>query len=192
MSGTQIMVAAMIATLTSAPESLSEIEETTQATTLPVTTVTRSVPEPLPIETLPPLSTIRSEVIEQSGGSSSESTVARSVVIDSQELTDDSMYAGDGGSYTPGTIPGVSLELEQRFDRLAECESSGDWSINTGNGYHGGLQFYPPTWNAYGGQEFAEYAYQATREEQMQVGKRVLDGQGWGAWPACTASFGWR
>ncbi|MDO5671027.1 MAG: DUF3235 domain-containing protein, partial [Corynebacterium sp.] len=60
----------------------------------------------------------------------------------------------------------------------------------TGNGYHGGLQFSPSTWRAYGGTEFAPYAYQATREQQIAVAERTLAGQGWGAWPACSARLG--
>ncbi|AGP30209.1 resuscitation-promoting factor Rpf1 domain-containing protein [Corynebacterium terpenotabidum] len=86
--------------------------------------------------------------------------------------------------------PAATAAPDSDWDRLAECESGGNWSINTGNGYHGGLQFSPSTWNAYGGQEFAPYAYQATREEQIVVGERVLAGQGWGAWPSCSAKLG--
>lgn len=86
--------------------------------------------------------------------------------------------------------PAASAAPDSDWDRLAQCESNGDWQINTGNGYHGGLQFSPSTWNAYGGQEFAPYAYQATREQQIAVAERTLAGQGWGAWPACSASLG--
>ncbi|AKK02601.1 transglycosylase family protein [Corynebacterium epidermidicanis] len=86
--------------------------------------------------------------------------------------------------------PTASAAPDSDWDRLAGCEAGGNWSINTGNGFHGGLQFSPSTWNAYGGQEFAPYAYQATREQQIAVGERVLAGQGWGAWPACSASLG--
>lgn len=65
------------------------------------------------------------------------------------------------------------------------CESSGNWSINTGNGYHGGLQFAPSTWTGHGGGEFAPSADQATREQQIIVAERVLATQGIGAWPVC-------
>lgn len=78
------------------------------------------------------------------------------------------------------------------WDRLAQCESGGNWSINTGNPYSGGLQFLPSTWNGYGGGEFAPAAHQATRAQQIVVAERVLDGQGWGAWPACSAQLGLR
>ncbi|HLR48014.1 MAG TPA: transglycosylase family protein [Corynebacterium sp.] len=78
------------------------------------------------------------------------------------------------------------------WDELAQCEATGDWSINTGNGYSGGLQFNAQTWQAYGGGEYAPEAYQATREQQIAVAEKVQAAQGWGAWPACTASMGLR
>ncbi|ALC05270.1 Resuscitation-promoting factor Rpf1 [Corynebacterium deserti GIMN1.010] len=86
--------------------------------------------------------------------------------------------------------PSASAAPDSDWDRLAQCESGGNWAINTGNGYHGGLQFSASTWAAYGGQEFATYAYQATREQQIAVAERTLAGQGWGAWPACSAKLG--
>jgi resuscitation-promoting factor RpfB len=73
------------------------------------------------------------------------------------------------------------------WDRLAECESGGNWSINTGNGFYGGLQFSLSTWRAYGG---TGMPHEASREEQIAVAERVQAGQGWGAWPACTAKLG--
>lgn len=90
----------------------------------------------------------------------------------------------------PGNIPGVSLEEERMFDQLAECESGGDWHINTGNGYFGGIQFNSDSWNAVGGQDFAPTPDQATREQQIVAGKKLKDIQGWGAWPACSAKYG--
>lgn len=71
------------------------------------------------------------------------------------------------------------------WDAVAECESGGDWSANTGNGYQGGLQFSDVTWDAMGGEEFAPTADQATREEQIIVAERTLAVQGPGAWPNC-------
>ena len=78
------------------------------------------------------------------------------------------------------------------WDRLAWCESGGDWDYNGSSGYDGGLQFLPATWRGYGGREFAEYAWQASREEQIIVAKRVLDDVGWQAWPACSRKLGLR
>ncbi|MFH5232280.1 resuscitation-promoting factor Rpf1 domain-containing protein [Antrihabitans spumae] len=76
------------------------------------------------------------------------------------------------------------------WDRLAQCESGGNWGINTGNGYQGGLQFSPSTWTAHGGGEFAASANQASREEQIAVAEKVLATQGWGAWPSCSSNLG--
>ncbi|MGO3845855.1 transglycosylase family protein [Agrococcus casei] len=73
------------------------------------------------------------------------------------------------------------------WDALAECESGGDWSINTGNGYYGGLQFSLPTWEANGG---TGNPADASRAEQIRVAENVLATQGWGAWPSCSAQIG--
>jgi hypothetical protein len=78
------------------------------------------------------------------------------------------------------------------WDRLAQCESGGNWHINTGNGYYGGLQFSLWTWHGYGGGSFAYWPHQASREQQIIVAQRVLAGQGWGAWPACSRQLGLR
>ena len=78
------------------------------------------------------------------------------------------------------------------WDRLAQCESGGNWSYNGGSGYDGGLQFLPSTWRAYGGQDFADAAWQASREQQIAVAERVLDDVGWGAWPTCSRRLGLR
>ena len=78
------------------------------------------------------------------------------------------------------------------WDSIAQCESGGDWSINTGNGYSGGLQFDPGTWAAHGGTQYAPDASQATREQQIAVAEKIQASQGWGAWPACTSKLGIR
>jgi len=79
----------------------------------------------------------------------------------------------------------VSAASDDEWDRVAGCESGGDWAINTGNGYQGGLQFTPGTWSANGGGEYAPAAYLATEEQQIAVAERVLAHQGRGAWPVC-------
>ncbi|MGO3818725.1 MAG: resuscitation-promoting factor Rpf1 domain-containing protein [Corynebacterium casei] len=86
--------------------------------------------------------------------------------------------------------PTAAAAPDSDWDRLAQCESGGNWSINTGNGYHGGLQFSASTWQAFGGGEFAATANQASREQQIVVAERTLAQQGWGAWPACSAGMG--
>jgi uncharacterized protein YabE (DUF348 family) len=75
------------------------------------------------------------------------------------------------------------------WDRLAQCESGGNWHINTGNGYYGGLQFNLQTWRAYGG---SGYPHQNSREAQIAVAERVQQAQGWGAWPSCSSKLGLR
>ncbi|MEW9873532.1 transglycosylase family protein [Arthrobacter sp. HS15c] len=73
------------------------------------------------------------------------------------------------------------------WDALAQCESGGNWSTNTGNGYTGGLQFSDSTWAAYGG---TGSAANATREQQIAVAEQVQAAQGWGAWPSCASQLG--
>jgi LysM repeat protein len=85
--------------------------------------------------------------------------------------------------------PAASADTGSAWDRLAQCESSGNWAINTGNGFSGGLQFTPSTWRAFGGQGLAHHA---SREQQIAVAERVLSKQGWGAWPACSRKLGLR
>ncbi|MEV0250422.1 transglycosylase family protein [Nocardia sp. NPDC050712] len=86
----------------------------------------------------------------------------------------------------------ASAAPDSDWDRLAQCEAGGNWGINTGNGFQGGLQFSPSTWKAHGGQEYAPSAHQASREEQIAVAEKVLASQGWGAWPSCSSSLGLR
>ncbi|OLT17453.1 transglycosylase [Pseudonocardia sp. CNS-139] len=78
---------------------------------------------------------------------------------------------------------------DSAWDKLAQCESGGNWKINTGNGYYGGLQFNPRTWRAHGGQGMP---HQASREQQIAVAERVLASQGWNAWPSCSRKMGLR
>ena len=75
------------------------------------------------------------------------------------------------------------------WDRLAQCESGGNWSINTGNGYYGGLQFSASSWRAVGG---TGLPHQASRATQIQMGERLKAKQGWGAWPSCSRKLGLR
>jgi resuscitation-promoting factor RpfB len=77
------------------------------------------------------------------------------------------------------------------WDRLARCESGGNWATNTGNGYYGGLQFDKSTWNSHGGDQYAPYPHQASREEQIAVAQKVRNARGgYGAWPACSSQLG--
>ncbi|MFF2774887.1 transglycosylase family protein [Streptomyces sp. NPDC058052] len=79
----------------------------------------------------------------------------------------------------------ASAATASEWDRVAQCESGGNWSINTGNGYYGGLQFSASTWAAYGGTAYASTADQASKSQQIAIAEKVLAGQGKGAWPSC-------
>lgn len=99
-----------------------------------------------------------------------------------------------GGALALGAL-GVSAPMASAYDasvwdRVAACESGGNWSTSTGNGFYGGLQFYQPTWRGYGGQAYAGYAHQASKSEQIAIARRVLYAQGPGAWPVCSVRAG--
>lgn len=86
---------------------------------------------------------------------------------------------------SPGNAASVST-----WDRVAACESSGNWHINTGNGFYGGLQFTTGTWAAYGGKTYAARADLASKTQQITIAEKVLRGQGPGAWPVCSVKAG--
>ena len=89
-----------------------------------------------------------------------------------------------GGAALLGT-GSAHAAADSEWDQVAQCESGGNWAINTGNGYQGGLQFSPSTWAANGGTAYAPSADQASKEQQIAVAERVLATQGKGAWPVC-------
>ncbi|MFE2278469.1 transglycosylase family protein [Streptomyces sp. NPDC059454] len=99
--------------------------------------------------------------------------------------------AGGAGMALPllGTGAAQAADVEI-WDKVAACESTSDWDINTGNGYYGGLQFTRSTWEAYGGTRYAPRADLATKDQQIAVAEKVLDGQGPGAWPVCSVRAG--
>jgi hypothetical protein len=93
----------------------------------------------------------------------------------------------------PAVAPAASAEPASGvWDRIAKCESGGNWSINTGSGYYGGLQMLGSTWRAYGGGQFAPRADLATRAQQITVAERIRADVGYGAWPACSRKLGLR
>ncbi|MFJ4923285.1 transglycosylase family protein [Streptomyces sp. NPDC088725] len=99
--------------------------------------------------------------------------------------------AGGAGMALPligaGVAQGASVDA---WEKVAACESTDNWQINTGNGYYGGLQFTQSTWDAYGGARYASRADLATKDQQIAVAEKVLKGQGPGAWPACSDGAG--
>lgn len=99
------------------------------------------------------------------------------------EPVDEIVEVGTAAPVAPNYAPGNSV-----WDRLAQCESGGNWSINTGNGYYGGLQFSLGTWQAYGGTGLPS---NASRETQIAIATKVRDASGgYGAWPGCAAALG--
>ncbi|MFF4497810.1 transglycosylase family protein [Streptomyces sp. NPDC001546] len=104
---------------------------------------------------------------------------------------------GPAGAAHPGS-PGVIGDGpgdcgpggEWPWDCVADCESSGRWAVNTGNGFYGGLQFRQPTWVEHGGLGYAARADLATREQQIRVAEEVVGTQGWEAWPVCAKRYG--
>ncbi|BCP13941.1 hypothetical protein MINTM021_08500 [Mycobacterium paraintracellulare] len=96
-------------------------------------------------------------------------------------------------AFTGAVLGGGSIALagqaaaatDGEWDQVARCESGGNWAINTGNGYHGGVQFSASTWSSHGGGQYAPSAELATKEQQIAVAERVLATQGRGAWPVC-------
>ncbi|MFJ5884028.1 transglycosylase family protein [Kitasatospora cineracea] len=85
---------------------------------------------------------------------------------------------------------GAAAASADTWDRVAQCESGGNWSTNTGNSFYGGLQFTSSTWRAFGGGQYAARADQASRAQQIAVAERVLASQGPGAWPVCSKRAG--
>ncbi|MEU6969122.1 transglycosylase family protein [Kitasatospora aureofaciens] len=98
--------------------------------------------------------------------------------------------AGVGLALPLLTATGASAAPASAWDSVAQCESGGDWGINTGNGFYGGLQFTSSTWKAYGGTAYAAQANQASRAQQISVAEKVLASQGPGAWPVCSVKAG--
>ncbi|QMU71049.1 transglycosylase family protein [Streptacidiphilus sp. P02-A3a] len=84
----------------------------------------------------------------------------------------------------------ASAATPSTWNAVAQCESSGNWAANTGNGFYGGLQFTPSTWAAFGGTAYAASADQATAAQQITVAENVLAAQGPGAWPVCGPQAG--
>jgi uncharacterized protein YabE (DUF348 family) len=105
-----------------------------------------------------------------------------------KESSDSKKSSSSSKSSSSAKAPAVSDGSV--WDTIAQCESGGNWSINTGNGFKGGLQFTDQTWKAFGGGAYASSADKASRAQQIAVAKKVQAAQGWGAWPGCTSKLG--
>jgi len=88
--------------------------------------------------------------------------------------------------FAPVLTGTADAATESQWDNVAQCESGGNWHINTGNGYYGGLQFAQRTWESFGGTHYAARADLATKAQQIATAEHVLARQGWGAWPVCS------
>ncbi len=96
-----------------------------------------------------------------------------------------------GATAAVGSVAGAqSASASNVWDAVAQCESGGNWSTSTGNGFYGGLQFTHQTWQAFGGGQYAENANGATRSQQIEIAQKVLATQGPGAWPVCSQKAG--
>ncbi|WP_245266938.1 resuscitation-promoting factor [Saccharomonospora piscinae] len=114
-------------------------------------------------------------------------------VVDREELSSEVVTEAEDRVVRVGTkepdVPAIGDGAV--WDSLAQCESTGNWSINTGNGYYGGLQFNKQTWDAYGGSQYAAYPHEASREQQIAIATKLRDARGgYGAWPHCSSQLG--
>ena len=110
--------------------------------------------------------------------------VRNRLVLTSKELEKPVKKVVARGTAEAPSVPGNSV-----FDRLAECESGGNWQANTGNGYYGGVQFSASTWRAVGG---SGLPHQHSREEQIKRATILQKQSGWGQWPSCASKLGLR
>ncbi|HSH18489.1 MAG TPA: transglycosylase family protein [Candidatus Saccharimonadales bacterium] len=118
--------------------------------------------------------------------------VRAEVEAETQDTPQQSAYSAPtprAAQPTPAASAAPSVPGGSVWDSLAQCEAGGNWAINTGNGFYGGLQFTLSSWQAAGG---TGYPHQASREEQILRGTILQGMQGWGAWPACSAKLGLR
>ncbi|NMD55134.1 MULTISPECIES: resuscitation-promoting factor [Tsukamurella] len=112
-------------------------------------------------------------------------------VVSREKVGSKVLDAGVAGVTAVGTAPGAPfVPAGSVWDRLVMCEATGNWAINTGNSFYGGVQFTQQTWMAFGGGKYAPRADLATREEQIDIARKTLKEQGWGAWPTCASKLG--
>jgi resuscitation-promoting factor RpfB len=164
-----------------------QVNEVTETSAIPHETVEKQDPEAFEGE----------RTVTQPGRDGEQATTFRVTVTDgaetareqvattvTREPVDEQVTIGTKKRPAAPAVAGGGV-----WDQIAQCEAGGNWAINTGNGYYGGLQFSLCTWRANGGSGLPS---DASREEQIAVGQRVQASQGWGAWPACTRKLGLR
>lgn len=166
------VVLGMLAITTQAPTTITDIVHNSTPVTA---TVTAQTPTP--------------QSSPQQSANNAVEYIVEEVPVD--QATPAARQAAPRSGGTGSSIPGVPDDVVQRFDKLSECESGGNWSINTGNGYFGGIQFSQSSWVGAGGTQYAPRADLATREQQIKTGYELQKMQGWGAWPSCSAKYGY-
>lgn len=115
--------------------------------------------------------------------------IAAPIAVTAKVVAAPSQQTPKQPSYAQAPTAPAHVSSSSVWDRLAGCESGGNWSVNTGNGFYGGLQFSLSSWRGVGG---SGYPHQASRAEQIARAERLLASQGWGAWPACSVKLGLR
>ncbi|MEU4106310.1 transglycosylase family protein [Streptomyces tanashiensis] len=119
------------------------------------------------------------------------SVMAREAAAGAREEASAALQGAADAFREAASVPAYACAADQwPWGCVAECESSGNWHTNTGNGFYGGLQFWHPTWVEHGGLKYAPRADLATRQQQITVAEEVLRTQGWGAWPVCSQRYG--
>lgn len=188
--------------VTTTPESTTTTSTTSTTveptTTVPETTTTTAPPKPV----APSCSEFSSQAEAQAWHDENKDTHQTTVShfdSDGDGKPCTNVCYSDCEPEAPASNSGTSSEPAPAaatgvWDRLMQCEAGahGGWAANTGNGYYGGLQFHHSTWTGFGGTQYAAYAHQASREQQIAVAEKVLASQGWGAWPVCSAKLGLR
>jgi uncharacterized protein YabE (DUF348 family) len=161
--------------------------------------VTRPIPPPEQEIEDPEMARGKRTVVDR-GKPGEQTAIMRVYVQNGKEVRREQVRAGSSTPPEPRVVKvGTNDNIPQApaisdgsvWDRLANCEATGNWAINTGNGYYGGLQFDAGTWRAYGGTDYAPLPHEASREEQIDVASKVRDDRGgYGAWPACASKLG--
>ncbi|RZS40817.1 uncharacterized protein YabE (DUF348 family) [Herbihabitans rhizosphaerae] len=138
------------------------------------------------------------EIVEHEGAAGEKMVTYRITVKDGKETKREQLHEKETKAPLPRVIkkgtkkpPQPAVTDGAVWDRLAKCEAGGNWSINTGNGYYGGLQFDSRTWKANGGTQYAALPHQASREQQIAIATKVRDQRGgYSAWPGCSSKLG--
>jgi uncharacterized protein YabE (DUF348 family) len=133
------------------------------------------------------------EKVTAPGADGEQATTFRVTVVDGVQTAKESLSTAVTRAPVPATVAVGTKERPVappstsglNWDALAKCEAGGNWAINTGNGYYGGLQFDASTWRAYGGGQYAALPNQATREQQIAVGEKAYAANGSSPWPSC-------